>query len=121
MSPGPADDYLRDMVGYWPTPPDPRWPGEANIAVQFVVNYEEGAESSVLHGDPAWETFLSGIVGAQPFPNRHMGMESLYELSAARLAPPRWNASWTRATPRQGVDRPPRRHRRHWAEHVPPA
>ena len=66
------------MVGYWPTPPNPRWPG-ANIAVQFVLNYEEGAESSVLHGDPASETFLSEIVGAQPFPNRHMGMESLYE------------------------------------------
>ena len=75
---GPAD-YPRDMVGYGPNPPHPHWPGGANIAVQFVLNYEEGAENSVLHGDQASETFLSEIVGAQPFPNRHMSMESLYE------------------------------------------
>ena len=75
---GPAD-YPRDMVGYGPNPPHPQWPGGANIAVQFVLNYEEGAENSVLHGDQASETFLSEIVGAQPFPNRHMSMESLYE------------------------------------------
>jgi len=67
------------MVGYGPNPPHPQWPGGANIAVQFVLNYEEGAENSVLHGDQASETFLSEIVGAQPFPNRHMSMESLYE------------------------------------------
>jgi putative urate catabolism protein len=73
------DDYPRDMVGYGPNPPDPRWPGGANIAVQFVLNYEEGGENSVLHGDPASETFLSEIVGAQPFTDRHMSMESLYE------------------------------------------
>ena len=75
---GPAD-YPRDMVGYGPNPPHSQWPGGANIAVQFVLNYEEGAENSVLHGDQASETFLSEIVGAQPFPNRHMSMESLYE------------------------------------------
>jgi allantoinase len=75
---GPAD-YPRDMVGYGPNPPHPQWPGGENIAVQFVLNYEEGAENSVLHGDQASETFLSEIVGAQPFPNRHMSMESLYE------------------------------------------
>ena len=75
---GPAD-YPRDMVGYGPNPPHPQWPGGANIAVQFVLNYEEGAENSVLDGDQASETFLSEIVGAQPFPNRHMSMESLYE------------------------------------------
>ncbi len=75
---GPAD-YPRDMVGYGPNPPHPQWPGGANIAVQFVLNYEEGAENNVLHGDQASETFLSEIVGAQPFPNRHMSMESLYE------------------------------------------
>lgn len=74
-----AADYPRDMVGYGPRPPDPRWPGDARIAVQFVLNYEEGAENCVLHGDPASETFLSEISGAQPFPNRHMSMESLYE------------------------------------------
>ena len=73
------DDYPRDMVGYGPHPPNPRWPGGANIAVQFVLNYEEGGENNVLHGDPASETFLSEIIGAQPFPNRHMSMESLYE------------------------------------------
>lgn len=76
---GGAADYPRDMVGYGPRPPHPHWPGEANIAVQFVLNYEEGAENTVLHGDPASEIFLSEIVGAQPFPNRHMSMESLYE------------------------------------------
>ncbi len=72
-------DYPRDMIGYGPNPPQPNWPGNANIAVQFVLNYEEGGENSVLHGDPTSETFLSEIVGAQPFPNRHLSMESLYE------------------------------------------
>ncbi len=71
--------YPRDMTGYGRTPPDPQWPGGALIAVQFVLNYEEGAESSVLDGDSGSETFLSEIVPAQSFPNRHMSMESLYE------------------------------------------
>jgi len=71
--------YPRDLVGHGRWPPHPRWPGEARIAVQFVLNYEEGAENSVLHGDAASETFLSEIVGAAPFPARHMSMESLYE------------------------------------------
>ena len=71
--------YPRDLAGYGPTPPHPRWPGGARIAVQFVLNYEEGAENCVLHGDPASETFLSEIVGAQAFSARHMSMESLYE------------------------------------------
>ena len=71
--------YPRDMPGYGRTPPHPRWPGNARIAVQFVLNYEEGAENSVLHGDPASETFLSEIVAAQAFPARHLSMESLYE------------------------------------------
>ncbi len=72
--------YPRDLVGYGARPPLADWPGGARIAVQFVLNYEEGAESSVLHGDAASETFLSEIVGAQPYPNaRHMSMESLYE------------------------------------------
>jgi allantoinase len=74
-----AGDYPRDMIGYGPNPPDPRWPGDAKIAVQFVLNYEEGGENSVLHGDEGSETFLSEIIGAQAFPNRHMSMESLYE------------------------------------------
>ena len=72
--------YPRDMVGYGRTPPDPRWPGGARIALQFVVNYEEGGENSVLHGDAASEAFLSEIVGAQPIPGaRHVNMESIYE------------------------------------------
>ena len=75
----PGARYPRDMVGYGPNPPHPRWPGQANIALQFVLNYEEGAESNVLHGDASSETFLSEITAAQPFPNRHMSMESLYE------------------------------------------
>jgi putative urate catabolism protein len=72
--------YPRDLVGYGAHPPHPRWPGDARIAVQFVVNYEEGAENCVLHGDAASETFLSDIVRAQPVAGaRHMNMESLYE------------------------------------------
>lgn len=71
--------FPRDMVGYGRRPPNPRWPGDARIAVQFVLNYEEGAENSVLDGDPASETFLSEITPAEAFPNRHMSMESLYE------------------------------------------
>jgi len=71
--------YPRDLVGFGARPPHPRWPGGARIAVQFVLNYEEGGESSVLHGDETSETFLSEIVGAQPFRARHLSMESLYE------------------------------------------
>jgi allantoinase len=73
------DHYPRDMAGYGRNPPHPQWPGAARVALQFVLNYEEGAENSVLHGDPASETFLSEIIGAQPFPMRHRSMESLYE------------------------------------------
>ncbi|MGW4633347.1 allantoinase PuuE [Nocardia sp. NPDC004415] len=70
---------VRDFVGYGPTPPDPHWPGDARIAVQFVLNYEEGGENNVLDGSPFSETFLSEITPAEAFPNRHMSMESLYE------------------------------------------
>ncbi len=66
-------------MGYGASPPHPRWPNDARIALQFVLNYEEGAENSVLHGDEASETFLSEIIGAQAFRDRHMSMESLYE------------------------------------------
>lgn len=69
----------RDLIGYGPTPPDPRWPGGAKVAVQFVVNYEEGAENSVLNGDTGSEAFLSEMVGAASHPDRAMAMESLYE------------------------------------------
>ncbi|HEV2508395.1 MAG TPA: polysaccharide deacetylase, partial [Bosea sp. (in: a-proteobacteria)] len=75
-----ASPYPRDLVGYGRNPPHPRWPGQARIAVQFVVNYEEGGENNILHGDAASEAFLSEIVGAAPWPGqRHMNMESIYE------------------------------------------
>ncbi|MEO1746409.1 MAG: allantoinase PuuE [Pseudomonadota bacterium] len=75
--------YPRDMHGYGSTPPDPMWPGGAKIAVQFVVNYEEGGENNILHGDAASEAFLSEIVGAQAWPGqRHWNMESIYEYGA---------------------------------------
>ena len=54
----PPQDYPRDLIGYGRNPPDPRWPGRARVAVQFVVNYEEGGENSILHGDRASEAFL---------------------------------------------------------------
>ncbi|MBY7909535.1 allantoinase PuuE [Vibrio fluvialis] len=70
----------RDYIGYGRDKvPDANWPGGAKIALQFVLNYEEGGENCVLHGDPHAETFLSEIAGAEPFPARHMSMESLYE------------------------------------------
>lgn len=72
-------NYPRDLIGYGGRPPHPHWPDGARVALQFVLNYEEGAENCVLHGDPASETFLSEIIGAQAFPMRHMSMESLYE------------------------------------------
>ncbi len=73
-------NYPRDLVGYGPTPPKANWPGGARIAVQFVLNYEEGGENSILHGDAGAEQFLSEIVNAAPVPGaRHMSMESLYE------------------------------------------
>ncbi len=72
--------YPRDLVGYGARPPHPRWPGDARIAVQFVINYEEGGENCILHGDEASEAFLSEIVGAAPWAGqRHMNMESIYE------------------------------------------
>jgi putative urate catabolism protein len=73
-------EYARDLIGYGRTPPHPRWPDDARLCVQFVINYEEGGENNILHGDPASEAFLSEIVGAQPWPGqRHMNMESIYE------------------------------------------
>jgi putative urate catabolism protein len=73
-------EYPRDLIGYGRTPPDPRWPNGAKIAVQFVLNYEEGGENNILHGDAASEAFLSEIVGAQALHGvRHMNMESIYE------------------------------------------
>src|SRR2546423_13385550 len=75
-----TSDYPRDLAGYGAKPPHARWPRGARIALQFVLNYEEGGENSILHGDKASEAFLSEIVGAQPVEGaRHMSMESLYE------------------------------------------
>ncbi|MFC6488336.1 allantoinase PuuE [Nitratireductor sp. GCM10026969] len=75
--------YCRNMRGYGPNPPDPQWPGGARVAVQFVVNYEEGGENCILHGDEASEAFLSEIVGAAAWPAmRHWNMESIYEYGA---------------------------------------
>ena len=71
--------YPRDLRGYGADAPHAGWPGGARIAVQFVLNYEEGAERSVLHGDPASEQFLAEILGAPAYPARHMSMESIYE------------------------------------------
>jgi len=78
-----APRYPRDMRGHGPTPPEAGWPGGARIAVQFVINYEEGGENNLLHGDAASEAFLSEIVGAAPWPGqRHWNMESIYEYGA---------------------------------------
>lgn len=71
--------YPRDLIGYGAHPPHPHWPGQARIAVQFVLNYEEGGENSVLHGDSGSEQFLSEIIGAVAYDSRHLSMESIYE------------------------------------------
>jgi putative urate catabolism protein len=75
--------YPRDLRGYGPNPPDPRWPGGARLALQIVLNYEGGGENSVLHGDAASEAFLSEIINAEPREGvRHMSMESIYEYAS---------------------------------------
>ena len=75
--------YPRDMHGYGANPPDPKWPGGAKIAISLVLNYEEGGENNILHGDAASEAFLSEIVGAAAWPGqRHWNMESIYEYGA---------------------------------------
>ena len=74
-------DYPRDMAGYGAKPPHPHWPGDARLALQFVINYEEGGENNILHGDPASEAFLTGD-RRRPAPARacgNMNMESIYE------------------------------------------
>ena len=75
--------YPRDLTGYGANPPDAAWPGKAAIAVQFVINYEEGGENNILHGDEGSEAFLSEIVGAAAWPGqRHWNMETIYEYGA---------------------------------------
>ena len=75
----PVPCYPRDLKGYGRHPPHARWPGQARIAVQFVLNYEEGGENSVLHGDAGSEQFLSEMFNPPAFADRHLSMESIYE------------------------------------------
>ena len=95
-----AEKYPRDMVGYGRHPPDPKWPDGARVAVQFVVNYEEGGENNILHGDAASEAFLSEIVGAQAWPGmRHANMESIYEYGSRAGFWRLWRMFTERAVP----------------------
>jgi len=72
--------YDRDLIGYGATPPDPRWPGGARLAMQIVLNYEEGGERAVLHGDAESEAFLQEVVGMAPLAGvRNLQVESVYE------------------------------------------
>ena len=90
--------YPRDLTGYGQFPPHPKWPNQARIAVQFVLNYEEGGENCVLHGDQQSETFLSEIIGAQAFPDRHLstGNEGFFSTGNEVIRP------WKFATQRPG-------------------
>ena len=76
--------YPRDMIGYGSKEPKVVWPNNAKLALQIVLNYEEGGENNILHGDKHSETFLSEIIGAQAFKNRHINMESMYEYGSRR-------------------------------------
>ena len=76
--------YPRNMIGYGSKEPKVVWPNNAKLALQIVLNYEEGAENNVLHGDKHSETFLSEIIGAQAIKNRHINMESMYEYGSKR-------------------------------------
>ena len=72
--------YPRDLIGYGRRPPDPRWPGQARLALQIVLNYEEGGERAILHGDAESEAFLQEVVGMSPLPGvRNLQVESIYE------------------------------------------
>jgi len=80
MSSSSLSQYPRDLAGYGRSPPHPHWPGDARVAVQFVINFEEGSENSILHGDDASEAFLVDVLGAKPWPGqRHMNVESMFE------------------------------------------
>ena len=79
MPTSPPASYPRDLAGYGRNPPDARWPGDARIAVQFVLNYEEGGENSVLHGDAGSEQFLSEMFNPPSFKERHLSMGGIYE------------------------------------------
>ncbi|GHD45273.1 chitin deacetylase [Thalassobaculum fulvum] len=93
-------DYPRDMIGYGRTPPHAAWPDGARVALQFVINYEEGGENTILDGDPASEAFLSEIVGAQPLVGkRNMNMESIYEYGSRAGFWRLWRAFTARGLP----------------------
>ena len=77
-------NYPRNMIGYGSKNPVIKWPNDAKLALQIVLNYEEGSENCVLHGDKTSETFLSEIIGAQPIKGRHINMESFYEYGSRR-------------------------------------
>src|ERR1700719_3854747 len=95
--------YPRDLRGYGRNPPDPRWPDGAKIAVQFVVNFEEGGENNVLHGDPASEAFLSDVLGAQPWPGqRHANIESMFEYGSRAGFLRLWGVFYERQVPTEG-------------------
>ncbi|MDP3230139.1 MAG: allantoinase PuuE, partial [Acidovorax sp.] len=79
MTHASSNSYPRDLVGYGRTPPHAQWPERARIAVQFVLNYEEGGENSVLHGDAGSEQFLSEMANPPSYPERHLSMEGIYE------------------------------------------
>ena len=92
--------YPRDLRGYGRNPPDPRWPGGARIAVQFVVNYEEGGENNILHGDDAAEAFLTDVLGVRPWKGeRHISVESMFEYGARSGFWRLWRAFTERAMP----------------------
>ena len=78
-------DYPRNMIGYGANQPKVQWPNNARLALQIVLNYEEGGEINILHADEASESFLSEIVGALPIKgSRHINMESIYEYGSKR-------------------------------------
>ncbi len=79
--------YPRDLIGYSKHPPDPKWPGGARLALQIVMNYEEGGERSILHGDTESESFLHEVVATEPLNGvRNMNVESVYEYGSSTLA-----------------------------------
>ncbi len=100
MSSPYSASYPRDLAGYGRMPPDPRWPGGARIAVQFVVNFEEGGENSILHDDAASEAFLSDVLGAVPWPGqRHLNVESMFEYGSRAGFWRLWHLFTTRKIP----------------------
>jgi chitin deacetylase len=95
-----SSDYPRDLAGYGRAPPHPRWPGGARVALQFVVNFEEGGESAILHGDAASEAFLTDVLGTTPWPGqRHMNVESMFEYGSRAGFWRLWRLFTARAVP----------------------